>query len=89
MRPDPTTPRRPATFVSLAALAWLSVVSPSAPRGEGVARASVAGVAVGAGVLLAAVLTALLLRRTRRPRPLSRVLLVGSVKRADDRRGTP
>lgn len=63
----------------------LSIVSPPAPRGEEVAYASTAGIAIGAAVLLVAVLASLLLRRTRRPRPLSRVLLARSVKRADER----
>ncbi len=55
------------------------------PRGEDVAYAGVGGVVAGAAVLLGGVLLALLLRRSRKPRPLSRVLLAGSVKRADDR----
>jgi Ca-activated chloride channel family protein len=52
---------------------------------EAVAQAGVAGVAVGAVVLAVAVISAMLLRRRRAPRPLGRRLLASTLRRADDR----
>jgi len=63
----------------------LAIRAGPAPRGGPVAYAGVGGVAVFAAVLLASLVAAVLLRRRRKARPLHRVLLAGSVKRADDR----
>jgi Ca-activated chloride channel family protein len=55
------------------------------PRGAPAAYAGMGGAVAFAAVLVAALLAGVALRRRRRPRPLGRVLLAGSVRNARER----